>query len=228
MAQRCGVLFDVDGTLVDTNYLHVYAWWQAFRDAGHHVAMNDIHRCVGMGSDRLVEHLLGGEDETARNGHATHWARFRTLAQPFHRAGDLLRACDALGLQVVLASSADADDIEPLTAAIGADEAVSCVTSSDDAGSSKPSPDILLAALDKSGLAAEKALLVGDTVWDVYAARDAGMPCVAVLTGGVCARELDEAGAIAVYGSVAELLGSLEASPLGQLARGDLPRHRPD
>ncbi|MDQ6650755.1 MAG: HAD family hydrolase [Actinomycetota bacterium] len=218
---RAGVLFDVDGTLVDTNYLHVLAWWHAFRDAGHDVSMTRIHRSIGMGSGTLVEHLLGAPDERAVTAHTHHYAPYLEQLRPFPRAAEALRAVKALGLEVVLATSASEDEVSSLTEAIDADDAVDEVTSSADAESSKPAPDILQVALERRGLAPERALMVGDTVWDVEAARKAGLECVAVLSGGISRAELEEAGAIAVYDDIAALLDNLEAGPIGRLATSE-------
>ncbi|GAC1328025.1 MAG: HAD family hydrolase [Mycobacteriales bacterium] len=216
---RAGVLFDVDGTLVDTNYLHVLAWWHAFRDADHDVSMTDIHRSIGMGSDTLVEHLLGREDEHAAAAHTHHYAPYLEQLRPFPQAAETLRAVKALGLQVVLATSASEDEVESLTKAIGADDAIGEVTSSADAETSKPAPDILQVALERSGLRPEDTLMVGDTVWDIEAARKAGLDCIAVLSGGISRSELEQAGAVAVYDNVAALLDDLDASPIGRLAK---------
>jgi len=220
LAARAGVLFDVDGTLVDTNYLHVLAWWAAFRDAGHDVSMTDIHRSIGMGSDTLVEHLLGGPDEHAATAHTHHYAPYLDQLRPFPKAAEVLRAVKELGLEVVLATSASEDEVASLTKAIDADDAIDEVTSSADAQTSKPAPDILQVALDRSGLSPAAAVMVGDTVWDVEAARKAGLDCVALLSGGISQSELTEAGAVAVYDDVAALLADLEASPIGRLAAG--------
>jgi HAD superfamily hydrolase (TIGR01549 family) len=173
---RRGVLFDLDGTLVDTNYPHVLAWWRAFRTAGYDVAMADIHRKVGMGADLLVSALIDTDDEQVATGHRHYYAPHLEQLAPFPGATELLRAAARLGLEVVLASSAEQEEVDALTAALGADDVVSAVTSSADAEASKPAPDILDAALSQTGLAAADCVLVGDTVWDVKAAAKAGMP----------------------------------------------------
>lgn len=215
---RRGVLFDLDGTLVDTNYPHVLAWWLAFRTAGYSVAMADIHRKVGMGADQLVSTLVEKEDEQVATGHRHFYAPYLEQLQPFPAAAELLRAAAGLGLEVVLASSAEQEEVDALTAALGADDVVSAVTSSADAAASKPAPDILEAALEQTGLRAADCVLVGDTVWDVEAATRAGMPCVAVLSGGISETELRAAGAVEVYKDAAELLENIEDSRLGRLA----------
>jgi HAD superfamily hydrolase (TIGR01549 family) len=216
---RRGVLFDIDGTLVDTNYPHVLAWWHAFRAAGYTVAMSDIHRKVGMGADLLVAALIGSDDERVATGHRHFYAPHLEQLQPFPAAAELMRAAAGLGLEVLLASSAESEEVDALTAALGADDVVSAVTSSADAEASKPEPDILEAALAETGLRAADCVLVGDTVWDVEAATKAGMPCVAVLSGGISATELRDAGAVEIYDNAADLLNRIEHSALGRLAR---------
>ena len=213
-----GVLFDVDGTLVDTNYLHVVAWWQAFRSQGHDVSMTDLHRTVGQGSDQFVSSILGRDDGKVRAAHSDFYGPWKHRLVAFAGAGDLLRQTKKRGLAVVLATSASEEEAAYLRAAIDADDAVDVVTTKDDVDASKPDPDIVKTALDKAGLAAGDALLVGDTVWDVEAAERAGVSCVCVLSGGVSEGELRRAGAIAVFRDVRHLLDEFDTSPLGELA----------
>ncbi|MCW2947572.1 MAG: putative hydrolase [Actinoallomurus sp.] len=213
------VIFDVDGTLVDTNYLHAVTWWEAFRQHGHAVDMADVHRAIGMGSDKLLDHLLPGDrdrgaDDDIRAAHRALYGVFWTRLRAFDGAADLLRACAGRGMKVVLASSASAEELDALRAALDADDAITAATSSTEAGQSKPAPDLVLDALDRAGVRPDQAVFVGDTVWDVHACRQAGVVCVAVLTGGICPEALREAGAVAVYHDVAELLRHFEQSHL--------------
>ncbi len=214
------VIFDVDGTLVDTNYLHVLAWWESFMAGGHEVSCFDIHRAIGMGSSDLVEALIGRADESVVEGHSERWAPLRERMIAFHGAAELLRTCHARGLRVVWATSGAPEDVEDMKKAVGADEAVHALVSSGDVESSKPAPDIVLAALEAAGVAADRAVMVGDTVYDVRAAHAAGVRCIGVLAGGISEGELVEAGADAVYGNVQELLDGLDGSPVGELLRG--------
>ena len=214
-----GVLFDVDGTLVDTNYLHVIAWWQAFRSQGHDVPMTRLHRTVGQGSDQFVSSILDRDDDKVADAHSDFYGQWKHQLVAFPGAADLLRMTKKAGLSVVLATSASEDEAEHLTAAIDADDAIDVVTTKDDVDASKPDPDIIQAALDKAGLQPGDAVFVGDTVWDVQAAGRAGVPCVCVLTGGISESELREVGAIAVYRDVAHLAAEFDDSPLGKLAR---------
>ena len=214
-----GVVFDLDGTLVDTNYLHTLAWARSLHDAGEPpLPMSVIHRVIGMGSQRLVARLLGRPSEEVIEGHSRHFDRLRDDVAGFPRAGELLAAVHARGAKVVLATSAKAKDVEPMLEVVGAPtEAIDHVVHSGDVERSKPEPDVFQAALDGAGLDAATTLAVGDTVWDVEAARRCGVGCVAVLTGGIGRSELEEAGAVAVYEDVAELLSGLDASPIGRL-----------
>ena len=214
-------LFDVDGTLVDTNYLHSVTWWEAFRQAGHEVSMAEIHRAIGMGSSQMLDKLLPAErdkdaDAEVRTAHsalyATYWCRLR----PLPGATELLRACKRRGLAVVLASSADEAEFNVLRAALDAEDAIDEATFSGDVESSKPAPDLVQAALDKVGVPADQAVFTGDTVWDVEACRKAGVRCIGVLSGGVSRDELTSAGAVEVYSDPADLLTAFSASLLGR------------
>jgi HAD superfamily hydrolase (TIGR01509 family) len=213
------VLFDVDGTLVDTSYLHAVAWWEAFAQAGHDVPMAPIHRAIGMGSDQLLDALLPAGRDTSADAaistahgalYSVYWSRLR----PLPGAADLLRACHRHGLRVVLASSADPAELDVLMAALGADGAVDEATSAGDVDQSKPAPDLVQVALDKVGLRPAEAVFVGDAVWDAQACQRAGVGCVGVLSGGVSQAELLEAGAVRVYRDAAEILATFPASLL--------------
>ncbi|MCG2620973.1 HAD family hydrolase [Arthrobacter sp. I2-34] len=222
--RRRGVLFDVDGTLVDSNYLHVLAWWQAFRRLGHDVPMAAIHRAVGMGGKRLIAHLLG-QDRAAEQGQAlddTHAAVFSTYwpaLRPLDGAADLLQHCAEAGLAAVLASSARQDELDVLRAVVGADNWITAATSSADAEQSKPAPDILAAALEAGGIQADGAVFVGDAVWDIFAAADLDIPVIGLTSGGTSEAELRAAGAAEIYTGPRDLLASFDTSLLGGLIR---------
>ena len=219
-----GILFDVDGTLVDTSYLHTVCWWQALRQLDFDVPMAHIHRAIGMGSDRILDHLLKAsqsktqeldDDEqlalhTAKKTlYSTYWDRLR----PLPGAPELLRACAKAGLSVVLASSASKSEPEKLRAALDCDDVLSAATSSADAESSKPAPDILQAALEQSKLDPADVVFVGDSVWDVDAAGKLKIPCIGLTSGGLAADELLRAGAVECYESPRDLRENLDASP---------------
>ena len=215
------VLFDIDGTLVDTNYLHVLAWRRVFLDHDEpQITAARIHRLVGMGSDELLETLFEGP----RPGHlslaelkAERARQFDALKHEIRvlpGAADLLRAVHGRGARVVLATSAEKSDLEALLKAIDADEAIDAVTSAGEVDAAKPAPDLFCVALEEAGTAPEATVVVGDTVWDVQAASRAGLRCVGVTSGGISREELLDAGAVAVYAGAAALLDQLDDSPL--------------
>jgi len=212
-----GVLFDVDGTLCDTNYLHAVAWSRALREIGHEVPMAVLHRHIGMGSDRFTDEVIGEHSEIAGDAHRQYYREMWPDVRAFADAARLLRAVAAKGATVLLASSADSDELEMLRKAIDADDAITDATSSGDADASKPAPDIFQAALDSVDMGAKDALVVGDSVWDVLAAKKAGLECVGLLSGGIAASELRQAGAIAIYDDPGDLLQNLQSSPLAPL-----------
>ena len=216
-AGRAGVLVDCDGTLVDTNYLHALAWSRALRDLGEWAPMNAIHRLVGMGGDHLVPELLGHDLDGADDAHDRHYAELKADVLPFPGAAAFLRRLRDAGLVVVLASSASADDLADLRAVIDADDAIDAAVNADDVERSKPDPQIFEVARDKAGIDPALVLAVGDSVWDVRAARAAGMGCVTVDSGGSSRHELTEAGALAVYRDVEELGRQLMTSPIASL-----------
>jgi HAD superfamily hydrolase (TIGR01509 family) len=221
------VLFDIDGTLVDSTYLHVHAWTRALADLARELGDDAvppvdawrIHRGIGMGSSLLLPELLGEEVAARLGGRAKerHEERYRELAdlqRPFEGARDLVRAVAERGAPAVLATSAAPAELEQLRRVLDLDEVVTGITSDKDVGAAKPEPDLVRAALDVAGVPPERAVMVGDTAWDVEAAHRAGVACVAVLTGGWSEAELHAAGAAGVYRDVAALLADLDQSPL--------------
>jgi HAD superfamily hydrolase (TIGR01509 family) len=212
------VLLDIDGTLVDSNYLHVHAWVQAFADVDRPVDAWRVHRAIGMGSSLLLAALLGDEAEElgdeAKERHTEHYAELADLQRPFPGARELVRAVADRGARAVLATSAGPDELERLLAVLDVEDALTGITSDKDVEEAKPDPDLVLTALEVAGVEAAQAVLVGDTVWDVQAAERAGVRCVGVLSGGVSEAELRDAGAVAVYRDVAALLDGLDDSPL--------------
>ena len=210
-----GVLFDVDGTLVDTTYLHAVAWWQALRQQDHDVPMARIHRAIGMGSDKILDALLGSDhdterDDEVRGAHSALYAQYWDRLRPQPGAVELVRACAGRGWTVGLASSAAPHEFAALRRVLDVDDVVTGATDSGDAEESKPDPDILQAALDRTGLEPERVLFVGDSVWDVYAAAKLDIPCIGLTCGGISAGELGDAGAVAIYDVPADLHAALE------------------
>ncbi|HEU0131691.1 MAG TPA: HAD family hydrolase [Mycobacteriales bacterium] len=215
---RSGVLFDVDGTLVDSNYLHIVAWLRAFRAAGFpDVTGAQVHRCVGMGGGLLLETLIGGEDEAAKKGHSTEYERLWPELRPFPKAVELLREVRRRGGETVLATSATEEEVGALRRALDCDDAITEITSSADVEEAKPAPDIFATAMAKTGLDPERVVVVGDTRWDAEAATRAGLRCVGLRSGGIAEAELRDAGCVAVYDDAASLLASFDSSPLGTL-----------
>ena len=204
-----GVVFDVDGTLVDTNYVHALCWWQAFSQFGHTVPMARIHRAVGMGGERLVSHLLGNEQEKVAGeiakAHDVLFATWHDVVQPLPGARGLLSWCWEHRLTTVLASSAKRRDVDAMLDVLGWPD-VDVVVSGEDADETKPDPDLVETALTRSGLSGEESVFVGDAVWDVEAARRAGMPCIGLTCGGTSATELREAGAVQTFEDTHALL----------------------
>lgn len=215
------VLFDIDGTLVDSNYLHVDSWSRAFGDIGVDVDTWRIHRGIGLDSTRLLGELLGdrADDlrERASERHADHYARAVDRLRPLHGGRELLETLTSKGVRVVLATSAPADELEELRRVLDVEDSLFAVTSSADVETAKPEPDVIHVALEKAGVPAERAIMIGDARWDGVAAGRAGVPFVGVLTGGISAGELRDAGAVAVYDSVSEVLDELDDGPIGAL-----------
>ena len=207
------VIFDVDGTLVDSTYLHTLAWWQALRTHGHEVPMAAVHRAIGMGGDRILDHLVPDRDRTRdddlHDGHARRYARHHADLRPFDGASELLRACKDAGAAIGLASSASEEELDVLLDVLGCADVVDVATSSGDVDRSKPDPDVVQVVLDRLGVGPEEAVMVGDSVWDVLAAERAGMRCIGVTCGGTGAGELLGAGAVSVHSGPRDLLDHL-------------------
>lgn len=216
------ILFDIDGTLIDSNDLHIQAWEEAFAGIGKTFDRQVIHDQIGKGTDMLVPTLLPDLDDAAQEqlgeAHgAVFKAKFLEQAKPFQHAHDLLAHAHAIGQQVVLASSASTAELEHYLGRLDARDLVTATTSSDDVENTKPAPDIFATALDKlSGIEADAVIVVGDTPYDVEAARKCGIAAVAVRSGGFDDAVLREAGAIEIYDDVAALLADYAASPLGR------------
>ncbi|MFB7512633.1 HAD family hydrolase [Streptomyces sp. NPDC056144] len=213
-------LFDVDGTLVDSNHLHVVAWWEALRQGGHPVPAHAVHRAIGLPGERLLDHLLGdgrdtAEDDRLSAAHDTLYGTYFERLRAFDGAADLLRTLADDGWAVVLVTSAQDRELDALRGAIGADEAIAATATSDDVDEGKPAPDPIEHALGLVDVPADRAVFVGDSVWDMRAARHAGVRRVALLCGGIPRADLTEAGAAAVYDDPADLLAHLDTSPLG-------------
>jgi HAD superfamily hydrolase (TIGR01549 family) len=209
-------IFDVDGTLVDTNYQHALAWYRAFRRFDITLPLWQLHRGIGMGGDNFVAHVAGEEVEKQygsqlREAWSAEFDEFIGEVQPFAAARPLLAEIKKRGFKLVLASSGKAEHVEAFLDLIGGRDLADAWTTSDDVESSKPSPDLVSAALAK--VEGASGAMVGDSVWDVVAAGKLDVPTVGVLTGGFSREELTEAGAVRVFDSLGSMLDELDTTP---------------
>ncbi len=216
------VLFDIDGTLVDSNDYHVQAWDEAFRTLGAHFGRQAIHDQIGKGADMLVPALMPGADKAVRQQlDDAHGVAFKSQyidrVKPFPGAKDLLLRVHEAGQQVVLASSASKEDLEHYLDLLDIRALVSATTCADDVKSSKPAPDIFAAALKKvAPLLAHEVIVIGDTPYDVEAAAKCGIATIALRSGKFADEALLKAGAVALYDDVAKLRAGYDTSILAQ------------
>ncbi len=218
-AQETVAVFDIDGTLVDTNYQHAIAWYRAFRAKEIVVPIWRIHRAIGMGSDRIVSSLLDEQVEhdlgdALRDLEKSEYQRLIDEVEPMDGAHELLAELKGKGHPIILASSAEQADAERYIELLGASEFVDAYTTSADVRESKPEPDIVNAAIEKAG--GGSAVMVGDSSWDCKAATRANVPSIAVLTGGFSEQELIDAGATVVFESVEHLRLHLHDTTLSE------------
>jgi HAD superfamily hydrolase (TIGR01509 family) len=219
--RAAAVLFDIDGTLVDSNYLHVHAWTRAFHDAGVEVDAWRVHRSIGMDGSRLVAALAGdaGDDTTHRlkDLHSRYYKELCPLLRVLPGGREILDRVASMGLQVVLATSAPEDELSVLRAVLDRDGVVAAVTSAADVDSAKPHPGIIKVALDRARVPPSGAVFVGDSVWDAIAAVRAGVPIVGLRSGGISCQELTDAGAAVVFDDARDLLEHLDKTPIASL-----------
>lgn len=213
------VLFDVDGTLVDSNEAHVDSWAVAFRGAGHPQEVDDIRLQIGKGGDLLVPSLWPEANEEQRKAatkaHDRHFkSAYLRHIKPFSGARELLARAKKSGRTIVLASSAKGAEVEYYLKLLDAEDLVDAITSADDVDASKPEPDIFEAAIAKAGVDADSAIAVGDTIYDVEAARRIGIATIGLTSGPFDRAQLKDAGAVAVFADVADLLAGFDRSPL--------------
>jgi phosphoglycolate phosphatase len=212
------VVLDVDGTLVDSVYQHTILWVRAFDEVGVYVPAWKLHRAIGMGGDRLVAHVAG-EDVDREFGdrlRASHDKGFEEVIpdiKPLPGAADLLAELRGRGLKVVLASSGIQEQTERLLAIVGGDAKPHGSASSSDVGASKPAPDLIEAAIGQ--VDGSRAVVMGDAIWDVTAAKEAGVFSIGLLCGGFGDAELREAGADLVFETPRDVLDHLGETPLG-------------
>ncbi len=203
------VILDIDGTLVDTNYHHALAWSRAFRAHDVTVPVWRIHRAIGMGGDKLVAALAGDEVEeqkgdAIRDAEAPLYKEMIDEVVAFEDARRLLEVLSERETEVVLASSAKEDEVDHYLDLLDARELVKAWTTSADVEETKPEPDLVAAALEKAE--EDEAVMVGDSIWDCEAAKRAGIPTIAVLTGGYARAELEAAGAAQIVETITELV----------------------
>ena len=218
-------IFDVDGTLIDSNDLHIEAWREAFRRYGKELGHDELHAQMGKGGDQLMPVFLS-QHELEKFGEALEHMRGdlfirnhlpRTKSFPGVRA--LFERLKSDGIRIVLASSAKEEELAHHKKNLDVDDLLEGATSADDAEHSKPCPDIFVAALQQlKGVSCEEAIVIGDTPYDAEAAAKAGMRTVGVLSGGFSAERLRRSGVIALYSDVADLLQRYDESPFASAA----------
>jgi HAD superfamily hydrolase (TIGR01509 family) len=214
-------ILDIDGTLVDTNYHHALAWHRALRAHGLRAQMWQIHRHIGMGGDKIVAALVGDEVERdagdeIRAAEGDAYGELIGEVEPLEGARESIAELRDTGASVILASSAKEEEVDHYLDLLDARELVDDWTSAADVEQTKPAPDLVHAALAKAG--GGPALMIGDSIWDVTGASAAGVPTLAVLTGGFSEAELREAGAAAVIESIAALGGKDLGERIARLA----------
>lgn len=214
-------MFDIDGTLVDSNYLHVHAWVRAFHDVGIAADAWRIHRSIGMDGSTLVDTLSGDADDDAKERlkdlHSDYYKELAPLLRVLPGGQEILERVASMDLQVVFATSAPEDELSILRGLLDRDSLVSVVTSDTDVDTAKPDPDIIAIALDRAGVTTDRAVFVGDSVWDAKACKRASVPSIGVLCGGTSREELIDAGAEEVFEDARELLDRIDDTPIAGL-----------
>jgi HAD superfamily hydrolase (TIGR01509 family) len=221
------VIFDVDGTLIDSVDLHAKAWVLAFQDYDHKVRFEEVRKQIGKGGDQLMPVFLSkeeieriGKGLEARRG-AILKERYLTRITAFPAVRELFQRLIADGKQIALASSAKEDELAQYKEIANISDLIDAETSSDDAEKSKPHPDIFHAALARlTNKSPDRTIVVGDTPYDAEAATKAGLRTIGLLCGGWSEDELRWSGCIAVFKDPADLLARYSQSPLGAEVRG--------
>jgi HAD superfamily hydrolase (TIGR01509 family) len=203
------VVLDVDGTLMDTNYLHTEAWAQAFEEVGQRVSRVQIHKQIGKGSTLLIKEFVDDEETVERieELHSELYAELQKHGHPLPGAKDMISSLRERGYEVWFVTSAKDEELEHHMSELESEGVISGVVNSSAVDNPKPAPDIFELALERAGASPDETVAVGDAIWDVEAADGAGIRTVAVLTGGAFSEEeLREAGAVEVYEDCAALL----------------------
>jgi HAD superfamily hydrolase (TIGR01509 family) len=230
MRRYQGIIFDVDGTLVDSNDAHARAWTDALHEYGYEVSFAQVRKLIGMGSDHLLPAIINIEKESdqgqaiAQRRGQIFKAQYLPTVTALPGAHALVQRLHAAGIKLVVASSATKEELSALLRIAQVADLLPEQTSADDAQQSKPAPDIVLVALQRLGLAPEAAVMIGDTPYDIQSAQQAGVAMIALRCGGWQDAEL--LGALAIYDHPADLLAHYAESPLG--ATQEAPVHQSD
>lgn len=220
MAEIHGILFDVDGTLLDSNDAHAHAWVEAMAQHGHNIPFEKVRPLIGMGGDKVLPETLGIAKDSEEGKQISqarkqiYLTKYLPHIKPFPRTMELLQRLHNAGMKLVIATSAEQDELQKMMQVIDphAADLFEEAASSKDAKQSKPDPDVMNAALKLSGLPAEQVLMIGDTIYDIESAAKAGIKTIAFRCGGW--QDADLKGAIAIYDGPADLLQHYDTSPL--------------
>ncbi len=214
------VIFDVDGTLIDSNDLHTQAWQRAFQHFDYDIPYDELRSQIGKGGDNYVPHFLKPEDDDEFGKELDHYKselfkrEYASQIVPFPGVRELFERIRNQGLRIALATSSKGDELAHYKRMLDVDDFVDEETSKDDAESSKPAPDVFAAALKRLRLEAADTIAVGDTPYDAQACTKIGLPIVGMLCGGFSQAELLEAGCFAIYEDPDDLLRRFDRSPL--------------
>lgn len=217
------VIFDLDGTLLDTVDLHALAWQEAMVKFGHEVTFEQALSQIGKGGDKLIPVFLSEAGQRDHGKQLDEWRgqRFKSaylpLVRPFSAVPDLLRRARGAGLRVAIASSAKKDELEKYVAIAGISDLVDVATLSEDVDQSKPAPDIFRVVLKKLGIEGREAVAIGDAPYDATAAGKAAIPTIGVLCGGFTESSLREAGCVDVYPGSGRAVRALRRDAAGQV-----------
>ena len=220
------VIFDIDGTLVDTVDLHARAWQQAFQHFGHDFPYEQIRAQIGKGGDQLLPVFLNHEELDTQSEEIEKYRSdlfkrsFLPQAGAFPKVRELFQHIRECGQKIVLATSSKKDDLESYKRLAHIGDLIDGATTADDAEKSKPHPDIFHAVMDQLlGVAPIEAIAVGDTPYDAVAASRAGLRTIGLLSGGCAEEHLRAAGCVAIYREPADLLRHYDSSPASPLAK---------
>lgn len=216
------VIFDMDGTLVDSVDFHAESWARTFAEFGYDIPVDKVRFQIGKGGDQLLPDMVGPDAADAKGKEMEAWRgdlfkrEYMPRVTAFPDVVALFERIRATGMKIAVASSAKQTELDIYKKIAGIEDLTDVETTSDDVERSKPNPDIFQAALDKLGVAAGEAVAVGDTHYDIEAARKAGMGTIGMLCGGFPEDVLRDAGAVAIYRDPAHLLAEFDASPLAK------------